>query len=657
MKGITVEIAVEGSKTEIPEGASCLDALKESLSGKKLRKVVACKCGDRILDLSAPVPETCDELEPVAEDSPEGLDLLRHSAAHIMAAAVKRLFPEVKVTIGPAIENGFYYDFDTPKPFTPEDLEAIEAEIQKIIAENQEFTCEVMGRDEARALFENMGETYKLELIDALDQDTVSIYRNGDFVDLCRGPHIPASGALKAVKLTHVSGAYWRGDENRPMLQRIYGTAWHDPKALKKYLNQLEEAKKRDHRKLGRELDLFSVHEDVGPGMVIWHPKGALVRTILEDFERKEHLRRGYDIVVGPTILKKEMWEISGHYEHYRENMYFTEIDDQEYGIKPMNCLSHMLVYKSRIRSYRDLPIRLFELGTVHRHERAGVLHGLLRVRQFTQDDAHILCRPDQLQDEILGIIKFVSDVMALFGFEYGMELSTRPDKSIGSEEDWERATNALKGAMESEGLPYEINEGDGAFYGPKIDIKLKDALERRWQCATIQCDFTLPERFDLSYVDHDGERKRPVMLHRVVLGAIERFMGVLIEHFAGAFPVWLAPVQARVLTVTDAHNAFAEEAVAALKARGIRAEADTRNEKLGYKVREAQLEKIPYILVVGDKEVEEQGVSVRIRGNENLGMHGLDATAAMILDECQKPFAQGGMSYSFAHANATSSL
>ncbi len=651
----TVQVAVQGTVTEAPEGASCREVLAEALSGKQLRKVLACKCGERTMDLGAPVPSTCDALEPVLEDSAEGLEILRHSAAHVMAAAVKRLFPDVQVTIGPAIEGGFYYDFDAPRPFTPEDLEAIEAEMQKIIAERHPFECRTLDAEEAKDLFRKMGEHYKLEIIDDLGEPTVSIYENGDFVDLCRGPHIPDTSALKAVKLTHVAGAYWRGDETRPMLQRIYGSAFHDPKALKKHLARIEEAKKRDHRKLGTQLDLFSFHEEAGPGMAVWHPKGMLVRTILEDFERKEHLRRGYSIVSGPTLLKKDLWETSGHYANYRDNMYFTEIDGQEYGVKPMNCLAHMLIYKSRIRSYRDLPLRYFELGSVHRHERAGVLHGLLRVRQFTQDDAHILCRPDQLQDEILGVIRFVKDVMSVFGFEYEMELSTRPEKSIGEDADWDRATEALEQALKSQDLPYEINAGDGAFYGPKIDIKLKDALERRWQCATIQCDFTLPERFDLYYIDHDGERRRPVMLHRVVLGAVERFLGVLIEHFAGAFPAWLAPVQARVLNITDAQRDFAERAAATLERQGVRVDTDFRNEKLGYKVREAQLEKIPYILVVGDKEVEEGGVNVRLRDGKNLGVQTPDAVAALILEECQKPFAQGGMSYSFAYHHPSS--
>ncbi len=652
-----MNVLVQGQSVEVTPGASCQEVLSRVLSGKKLKGVLACHISgadpdsETCIDVAAPLPEGIASLDPVFSDSTEGLEIIRHSAAHIMATAVRRLFPGVKVTIGPAIENGFYYDFDYERPFTPEDMERIEAEMARVIAENHPFVRSEMTKEQARELFAGMGEGYKLEILDSLDAATVSVYTDGDFVDLCRGPHIPSTGALRAFKLTHVAGAYWRGSEKNPMLQRIYGTAFADEKALKEHLRRLEEAVRRDHRKLGAQLDLFSFHDDAGPGMVIWHPKGMLVRTILEDFERKEHLRRGYHIVQGPILLKRELWERSGHYENYRENMYFTELDEQAYGIKPMNCLSHMLIYKSRLRSYRDLPIRMFELGVVHRHEKSGVLHGLLRVRQFTQDDAHLICRPDQLQDEIIGVVRFVQDIMRLFGFAYEVELSTRPEKSIGSDEDWDRATGALKTALETLGLPFDINEGDGAFYGPKIDIKLKDALDRRWQCATIQCDFTLPERFDLYYVDQDGERRRPVMLHRVILGAIERFMGVLIEHYAGAFPTWLAPVQARILTVTDNQSTYAQAACAELQSRGIRVEADLRNEKLGFKVREAQLEKIPYLLVVGDKEVESGSLNVRLRTGENPGPETLEQVASRILEDCHEPFKRGGMSYSFVYA------
>jgi len=644
-----VNVSIEGQVVEVAADASFRDALREVLSGKKFKTVLAAKCGTTTLDLTATIPTGCDEITPVYVDTPEGLDLLRHSTAHIMADAVKRLFPSAKVTIGPSIENGFYYDFDVERPFSPEDLEAIEAEMTKIIREAAPFTCEVVSKDEAKKLFADMGESYKLELIDAVDDDVVSIYRHGEFADLCRGPHLPTTGYVKSFKLMSVAGAYWRGDEKNQMLSRIYGTAFADPKALKKYLHHLEEAKKRDHRKLGAALDLFSFQEEGGVGMAYWHPKGALVRTILEDFERKEHLKRGYDIVQAPQILKRELWERSGHYENYRENMYFTEIDDVPYGVKPMNCVAHMLIYKSHMRSYRDLPMRYFELGVVHRHEKSGVLHGLMRVRQFTQDDAHIICRPDQLQEEIVGVLNFVKDIMNVFGFEYSLELSTRPEKSIGEDADWDLATESLIEALKAIDLPYEINEGDGAFYGPKIDIKLRDCLDREWQCATVQCDFTLPERFDLGYVGEDGERHRPVMVHRVILGSVERFIGILTEHYAGAFPTWLAPMQARVLTVTDAHNEFAEKIKAELLKEGIRVEADTRNEKLGYKVREAQVSKIPYMLVIGDKEVEEQGVNVRMRKGENLGLKSVSEVAELIKADCEEPFKSGGLSYRFS--------
>lgn len=644
-----MNVSIEGQMLEVASGASCGDALKGALSGKKFKNVLACRLDGGLVDITATVPDGTTTIEPVYADSPEGLDLIRHSTAHIMACAVKRLFPAAKVTIGPSIDNGFYYDFDAERPFSPEDFEAIEREMQKIVDAATPFERSEMPRDEAVALFEGMGETYKVEIIRDLSNDTVSLYRCGEFVDLCRGPHIPHAGFAKAFKLMSVAGAYWRGDEKNPMLSRIYGTAFADAKTLKEHLHRIEEAKRRDHRKLGQQLDLFAFHEDVAPGMVFWHPKGMLVRTIIEDFLRKEHLKRRYDIVQGPQLLRRELWEKSGHYDNYRENMYFTEIDENAYGVKPMNCLAHMLIYRSAIRSYRDLPKRFFELGVVHRHEKSGVLHGLLRVRQFTQDDAHIICRPDQLEDEIIDVIALVRDLMNLFGFDYKVAVSTRPEKSIGSDEAWELATNALVKAVERAGIPYTINEGDGAFYGPKIDVRLMDCIGREWQCSTIQCDFTLPERFDLVYVGQDGERHRPVMVHRAILGSLERFIGVLIEQYAGAFPAWLAPVQARLLTVTDAQNEFVESARTALAKAGIRVEADVRNEKLGYKVREAQLEKIPYILVVGDKEVEAGGVNVRLRTGENLGLKSLDEVVSLLESDCQEPFKRGGMSYSFS--------
>ena len=595
---------------------------------------IAAKLNGQLVDLTRRVEEDA-VLEGVGADSPTALEILRHSAAHIMAQAVRSIFPEARVAIGPAIENGFYYDFDVARPFTQEDLEKIEAKMREITSQKLPFSRRDVPREEAIGLFSRVGEKYKVELLEGFTDPVVSFYQQGDFIDLCRGPHVPHSGFLKAFKLTSVAGAYWRGDERNPMLQRIYGTAFFDAESLKKYLNLLEEAQRRDHRRLGKELDLFSFSEEIGAGMVIYHPKGALIRNILENFEKREHLLRGYQIVVGPTLLKTELWKKSGHFEHYRENMYFTEIDEQSYGVKPMNCLSHMLIYKSKIRSYRDLPIRYFELGTVHRHEKSGVLHGLLRVRQFTQDDAHILCTAGQLNDEIKSIIDFVEEVMGIFGFDFEMEISTRPEKSIGTDEDWERATGALVKALEDKGFQYHLCEGEGAFYGPKIDVKLKDALERRWQCATIQCDFTLPERFDLTYIGADGGRHRPVMVHRVILGAIERFLGVLIEHYAGAFPIWLAPVQAMIVTVTDSQLDFAQAVCAELRGRGVRAEVDMRSEKLGYKIREAQMQKVPYMLVVGDKEVEKGAIAPRKRDGTQLSLMTPPQFAELVGREC----------------------
>ena len=612
----SIEILVQETAKSYPTGITAGEILKD-LSLKNTHEIIAAELNRTQIDLYTPITES-GQIDFVSVNSPKGLEILRHSTAHIMAQAVKELFPDVKVTIGPAIEDGFYYDFDSPRPFTPEDLEKIEIRMKEIIKSRLPFKRVVLPREEAIQYFRELGETYKVEIINSIDAEEVSLYSQGNFTDLCRGPHIPSSGVVKAFKLTKVAGAYWRGDERNPMLQRIYGASFPSKDELKRYLQLIEEAKRRDHRKLGKELDLFSISDEAGPGMIIWHPKGAMLRYLIEDFERKEHLKRGYQMVVGPQILKRELWEKSGHFDHYRENMYFTTVDDVDYGIKPMNCLAHMIIYKSRIRSYRDLPIRYFELGTVHRHEKSGVLHGLLRVRQFTQDDAHILCAPDQLNDEILGIINFVKDVMSIFGFEYTMELSTRPEKSIGSDEDWERATNALEKALQTLDLPYEVNEGDGAFYGPKIDIKLRDALSRSWQCATIQCDFTLPERFGLTYVDSDGSRKRPVMIHRVVLGAIERFLGVLIEHYSGAFPLWLAPVQVIILTITDRTDGYAQQVAEKLREEEIRLELDLRNEKIGFKVREARNLKIPYMVILGDKELENQVISVRKRGQDS---------------------------------------
>ncbi len=624
----------DNSSRELQEGATVYD-LAASIGAGLAKAALAGKINGLLVDLSSCL-NNGDRVEIVTEKSPDALEIIRHSASHLMAQAVKELFPQAKVTIGPAIETGFYYDFDMEKPFTPEDLERIEAKMLTLAAADQKIERHEYSSSEAIAMFEAMGESYKTELITDLGVDHVSVYSQGTFSDLCRGPHLPSTARIKAFKLLSIAGAYWRGSEKNRMLQRIYGTAFVDKKELEAYLNRLEEAKRRDHRKIGRELDLFSFSDEVGAGFPIWHPKGAMLRTVLEDFERKEHLKRDYDIVVGPQILKSELWQRSGHYENYRENMYFTEVDEQSYGIKPMNCLSHMMIYKSQLRSYRDLPLRFFELGTVHRHERAGVLHGLMRVRCFTQDDAHILCTPEQLDAEIKGVISFVNDVMAIFGFEYEMELSTRPEKSIGSDSDWQQATAALLSALKDSGRPYEINEGDGAFYGPKIDIKLRDCLDRRWQCATIQCDFTLPERFDLTYVASDGERKRPIMVHRVILGSIERFIGVLIEHFAGSFPLWISPVQAIVVTVTDSQIPYAQDVYRQLRNAGIRVERDVRNEKLSFKIREAQLQKIPYMLVIGDKEVEQGTVMPRYRDGKNLSAMKPEEFVSFVQEECK---------------------
>ncbi|MBP7528245.1 MAG: threonine--tRNA ligase [Syntrophorhabdaceae bacterium] len=564
----------------------------------------------------------------------ENLDIIRHSTSHLMAQAVRDLFPGVKVAIGPSIETGFYYDFDYEPGFTEEDLAKIEKRMHEIAAMNIPIERKVLKRRDAIAMFSEMGEPYKVELLEALTDDEVSTYTQGSFTDLCRGPHLPATGKIKAFKLLSLAGAYWRGDERNKMLTRIYGTAFADEKSLKEHLTFLEEVKKRDHRRIGKDLDLFSISDEVGAGLVIYHPKGALLRWFLEDFERREHLKRGYQFVVGPHILKMDMWKKSGHFENYRENMYFTKVDEVEYGIKPMNCLAHIMVYKSQVRSYRELPLRYFELGTVCRHEKSGVLHGLMRVREFTQDDAHIFLRPDQLHEEILAIIRFVQDVMAIFGFQFEMEISTRPSKSIGSDEDWERAEKALKEVLDTEGLPYDLNEGDGAFYGPKIDIKLKDALGRKWQCATIQCDFALPERFDLHYTDSDGLRKRPVMLHRVVLGALERFMGVLIEHYAGKFPLWLAPTQVVVMNITDEQAPYVNNIADRLVREGVRVETDLRNEKLGLKIRESVVKKIPYMVIAGKKEAEGNTLTVRVRDGGELKDISLDDFVDRVKDE-----------------------
>jgi len=550
-----------------------------------------------------------------------------------MAQAVKSLWPDTKVAIGPAISDGFYYDFDKKEPFLPEDLPAIEKKMRQIIKKSQKFLKKDIKKQDALELFKD--EPYKIELINEIPEEIVSIYESGDFTDLCKGPHVSSTANMKAFKLLSIAGAYWRGDEKNPMLQRIYGTAFTNQNELDEYLNMIEEAKKRDHRKLGKELELFTVDEAAGAGLVIYQPKGALLRTLIEDWEKKEHLKRGYDLVISPHIFKSDIWVRSGHYEFYKEHMYIFDLDGEEYAVKPMNCPGHMIVYKSKTRSYRDLPLRLFELGSVYRHEKSGVLHGLLRVRGFTQDDAHIFCLPEQLQEEIKSVIDFVIDSMKIFGFkDYAIEISTRPTESIGTDKDWQEATSALKSSLNDKKIPYEINEGDGAFYGPKIDIKLKDAIGRFWQCATIQCDFALAERFDLTYVDKDGQEKRPVMIHRVILGSMERFIGTLIEHYAGALPLWLAPLQVVVIPITDKQREYAKKINDYLIDAGFRTKLDDRKETMGYKIREAQTQKTPYMIIIGQKEQEAQQVAVRSRAKGDEGQVPIDKLTARMNEE-----------------------
>lgn len=554
------------------------------------------------------------------------LSVLRHSCAHVMAQAVKRLFPGTKLGIGPAIEDGFYYDFDSSHKFIPEDLEKIEEKMREIIKENLPFIKEEISKEEAFELFKQLGEDFKLELIKKIPEEKVTLYRSGEFVDLCRGPHLKSTGEIKAFKLLSLAGAYWHGIETNPMLQRIYGTSFFTEEELKEYLKNLEEAKKRDHRKLGKELEFFSMHEEAGAGLVFYHPKGAILRMIIEDYEKKEHLKRGYQLVITPHILRSDIWMRSGHYNYYKENMYIFQIEGQEFAVKPMNCPGHILIYKSKLRSYRELPLRFFELGSVYRNEKAGVLHGLLRVRGFTQDDAHIFCREEQVVDEIKGVIDFVIETMRVFGFdEYEVELSTRPVDSIGTDEEWQRAEDALRKSLSEKGMSYKINKGEGAFYGPKIDIKLKDALKRTWQCATIQCDFALPERFDLTYTAPDGSLKRPIMLHRVVLGSMERFIGTLIEHYAGALPLWLAPLQVVIIPISEKVLDYARTVEKKLLEEEIRVEIDLRDEKMQYKIRQAEISKIPYMLVIGEKEKSSNSVGVRVRREGDLGQFSLE--------------------------------
>lgn len=570
-------------------------------------------------------------------DYSRDIDKLRHSCSHIMAQAVKELWPEIKVTIGPAIENGFYYDFDKKEPFSDEDLLKITKKMRQIIERKPVFTQSLMDRNEAIKMFGDMGETYKVELINGIPDKQVSIYKTGnEWFDLCKGPHVADAGQIKGFKLLSVAGAYWRGDESKPMLQRIYGTAFFSQKELDDYLKMLEEAQKRDHRKIATQLDLFHIyHETAGAGLIFYHPPGALLRKLIEDYIKDKHLERGYDLVSTPNILKGKLWEISGHAGHYKENMYYFKVDNEDYAVKPMNCPGHILIFQSKVRSYRDLPIRYFELGTVYRQEKAGVLHGLLRVRGFTQDDAHIFCRPDQIKEEVIKVLDFVFEIMTDFGFhELEIELSTQPENSMGEQKNWDTATQALKDSLEAKGIKYKIDEGGGAFYGPKIDIKLKDAIGRQWQCGTVQCDFNLPERFELKYIDENGAQARPIMLHRALLGSLERFIGTMIEHYAGNFPAWLAPTQVIIIPIKTEQNDFASKIKADLKSNNVRVLIDNSNETLGKRIREATLKKVPYVLVIGQKELESSQVSVRKRSGVDLGVMSPEAFQELLLKE-----------------------
>lgn len=601
--------------SESGEPISVYDAAKAA--GLISRDVIAAVKNGENVDLTHEISSDC-EIKLATFADPAGKEAFNHTASHIMAQAVKRLYPDAKLTIGPAIEDGFYYDIDRDEPFTQEDLPKIEEEMQKIVSANYKLTRFTLPRDEAIAIMKEKGETYKVLLIERIPEgEESSFYSQGEFIDLCAGPHLYSTGLVKAFKLTSLTGAYWEGDSKNKMLRRIYGVAFPNKAMLAEYLERIEEAKKRDHRKIGRDLDLFDIYEE-GQGFPFFLPKGMVLCNLLEDFWREEHRKAGYEEIKTPIILSRSLWERSGHWDHYNNNMYTTKIDDEDYAIKPMNCPGGILVFKRRLWSYRDLPIRCGELGLVHRHELSGTLHGLMRVRCFTQDDAHIFMRPDQIRDEIKGVYNLIDKVYKMFGFNYKVELSTRPENSIGTDEMWELATDGLRGALDELGVDYTVNEGDGAFYGPKVDFHLEDCLGRTWQCGTIQLDMNLPERFDLTYIGADNEKHRPVMIHRVVFGSIERFIAILTEHFAGAFPLWLAPVQVKVMSIRTEINDYAKEVYEKLKAAGLRAELDDRNEKIGYKVREAQLQKIPYMLVVGDREQQNATVSVRSRREEN---------------------------------------
>ena len=625
----------DGSVKQFENKVSCLE-VAQSISQGLARNAVCCEVDGVLCDLNKVIEGDCTLKVHTLKDA-EGLAVLRHSTAHLMAQAISRIWGKAKFAIGPSVANGFYYDVDFEGDvIASEDLEKIEAEMAKIVKEDLPIVREEMSRTDAIEFFRTRGDGYKVEILSELDADTVSLYRQGEYVDLCRGPHMTSTGKLKVFKLTSIAGAYWRGDTKNKMLTRIYGTAFEKKAELDEYLLRLEEAKKRDHRKLGRELDLFDIFDE-GPGFPFFFPKGMVLRNALEDFWRQEHTRAGYQEVKTPMILNQELWHRSGHWDHYKDNMYVVKIDDADYAIKPMNCPGGMLVYKRKPHSYRDLPERIAELGLVHRHELSGALHGLMRVRCFTQDDAHIFMTPDQIESEIEGVVRLIDRFYKVFGFKYKLELSTRPEDSMGTDEQWEAATNALKRALEVLGKEYEVNEGDGAFYGPKIDFHLEDSLGRTWQCGTIQLDFQMPERFDLTYVGQDGEKHRPVMIHRVVFGSIERFIAILTEHYAGAFPLWLAPVQAMIVPISENQAEYAHEVCGKLVSLGIRAEVDDRNEKMGYRIREAQLQKIPYMLVLGEKEKESGNVAVRNRKKGDLGVMSFEQLA----DKLQREIAE----------------
>ncbi|MBQ9365460.1 MAG: threonine--tRNA ligase [Schwartzia sp.] len=624
----------DGSVREAENGSKIIDFVK-SLSNSLAKKALAAKVDGKTVDLMTPIEKDAN-MEILTFDDADGRWALRHTASHVMAQAIQHLYADqhVQFAIGPAIENGFYYDIDMEKRLTDDDLKDIEKEMERIVKQNLPMVRKEISRADALKLFEEKGQSYKVELINDLPEDAlISLYEQGDFVDLCAGPHVMSTGKVKAIKLQSIAGAYWRGDEHNKMLQRVYGTAFEKKEDLAAYLHMLEEAEKRDHRKLGKELDIFSLHEE-GPGFPFFHPNGMVIRNELIGYWREVHRRYGYQEIKTPMILNRRLWEQSGHWEHYAENMYFTKIDDDDYAVKPMNCPGGILVYKTQPHSYRDLPLRLGELGLVHRHELSGALHGLFRVRNFTQDDAHIFMTPDQIESEIQHVIDLFDEVYSTFGLSYHAELSTRPDDSMGSDEIWEKATAALKNALEHRGLEYVVNEGDGAFYGPKIDFHLKDSIGRTWQCGTIQLDMLMPEKFDMHYVGEDGQQHRPVMLHRVVYGSIERFIGILIENYAGAFPVWLAPVQVRILPITDKHKDYSQKLYKKMFDLGLRVEVDERNEKMGYKIREAQVKKIPYALVVGDQEVADGTVNVRRYGEKDSRTMKVDEFIELLQDK-----------------------